>query len=101
MEITKHFLLKKKDGGPATRLLDYLIGTKDPRICFNNTALNTVTKDELLGGHSSVYEIRKLSNGAWMEIEYIVARIENQSFDREAFVQQDERTFNLSHTPLQ
>jgi hypothetical protein len=75
--------------------------SKDPRVHLNNTALNTTTKAELLGQQSAVYEMRILQNGASMEIDYVTARIENQSFDREAFVQKDEKTFELSHTPLQ
>jgi len=99
-KITAKFDWKTRDGNSAVRLLNALINDKDPNATLHNVALGAISKDELFALPSKVYENRRLNNGAWMEIDYVTATIENESFDHEGFVQINDRQFNLSHLPL-
>lgn len=100
-QITKGFSIRKGSGDELQRRLDILLQGKDPRLLASNTALGTLTKDELFAMPSAVFEMRILSNGTRIEIEYTTTRIDNRSFSRDAFVQLNEKQFQLVYPPLQ
>jgi HEPN domain-containing protein len=85
-ELNGRFRFERSDSRPVHRLLDHLIETKDPRVLTKNTALKTLTKNELLGGQSSVFEMRMLPNGVRLEAHYSTEGIADPRFDREALV---------------
>ena len=65
-----------------------------------NTALGTITKIALLNQPSRVFECRFLY-GNYLGAEYVAARIEDASFEKEAFVQKSDKDFQLAYTPKQ
>jgi HEPN domain-containing protein len=66
--IKRHFELRNAENSPVNGFLDSLLEAKDARILTSNTALGIVTRDDLLGRPSAVFEMRILDNGARMEI---------------------------------
>jgi HEPN domain-containing protein len=100
-QISRRFTYQKRDGERVQRMLDVLVEARDPRILTMNTALGTLTRDEILNQVSTVYEMRILANRVRMEYHYSIARVDNTDFNRDAFIQVNEKQFNLAFTPMQ
>ena len=82
--IRSRFRFRNADGSPVTSLLDHLLDSKDARILTNNTAMRTVTQEELFNRPSAVFEMRILDNGGRLEAHYLTEKIKPHGFDGEA-----------------
>jgi hypothetical protein len=99
--INRRFGVKGKDGTPCLRFLDALLEANDQRILNANVAFGSARKEQLLNDPSSVYELRVISNGDRFEVHYTTSNISDARLDREAFVQVNDRSFNLAYTRLE
>ena len=83
--IRSHFEFGFADGRPVTTFLDNLLESKDARILTDNTALGTITQEDLFNRPSAVFEMRVLDNGGRLEAHYQAEKLDNRNFDAEGF----------------
>lgn len=82
-QIRGRFQFRFTDGKPATTLFDTLLESKDARILTNNTALGTISQEELFNRPSAMFAMRVLDNGGRLEARYQTEKLSNLNFDAE------------------